>query len=94
MVFNERDSDNKPAPFIEDTIFLEIMEQEMYRDTINNWVAPLPVRVPPTRFIQQQVFAYFTSVEKALRRKPEMRGQFLIFMKKISTTDMQKWLHH
>lgn len=45
-VFNETDSDNKPTPSIEDTVFLEIMEREMYRDTLNNWVAPVPCRVP------------------------------------------------
>ncbi|XP_062413389.1 uncharacterized protein LOC119222763 [Pungitius pungitius] len=84
-VFNETESDNKPAPSIEDTIFLEIMEQETYRDTSNNWVAPLPFRVPRQRLSnnREQVFTRFTSLEKTLRRKTEMRDQFLEFMKKI-----------
>ncbi|XP_030209647.1 uncharacterized protein LOC115541880 [Gadus morhua] len=85
QVFNETDSDNKPAPSFEDIIFLEIMEREMYRGTSNNWVAPLPFRVPRQRLSnnREQVFTRFTSLEKTLRRKPEMRGQFVEFMKKI-----------
>ncbi|XP_067306911.1 uncharacterized protein [Pseudorasbora parva] len=84
-VFNETESDNKPAHSMEDTIFLEIMDQEMYRDTSNNWVAPLPFRVPRQRLSnnREQVFTRFTSLEKTLWRKTEMRDQFLEFMKKI-----------
>ncbi|KAM6948701.1 importin-13-like [Aplochiton taeniatus] len=85
QVFNETESDNKPAPSIEDTIFLEIMDQDMYIDTSNNWVAPLPFRVPRQRLSnnREQVFTRFTSPEKTLRRKTEMRDQFLEFMKKM-----------
>lgn len=50
---------------MEDTIFLEIMDQEMYRDVSNNWVTPLPFRVPRQRLSnnREQV-------------KTEMRDQF------------------
>nr|XP_055034971.1 uncharacterized protein LOC129422846 [Misgurnus anguillicaudatus] len=84
-VFSETESDNKPAQSMEDTIFLEIMDQEMYRDTSNNWVAPLPFRDPRQRLSnnREQVFTRFSSLEKTLLRKTEMRDQFLEFMKKI-----------
>lgn len=84
-VFNETDYDNKPAPSIEDMIFLEIMDREVYRDESNNWVAPLPFRVPRQRLSnnREQVFTHFTSLEKTLQRKSEMKDQFLEFMKKI-----------
>lgn len=84
-VFNETDHDNKPAPSIEDTIFLEIMDQNVYRDTSSNWVAPLPFRVPRPRLSnnREQVFTRFRSLEKSLRRRPKMKDQFLEFMGKI-----------
>lgn len=84
-VFSETESDNKPAQSMEDTVFLEIMDQEMYRDASNNWVAPLPFRVPRQRLSnnREQVFTRFASLEKTLRRKTEMRDQFREFMKKI-----------
>lgn len=51
-VFSETESDNKPAQSMEDTIFLEIMDQEMYRDTSTNGslLSPLefPVNACPT----------------------------------------------
>lgn len=63
---------------MEDTIFLEIMDQEMYRDVSNNWVTPLPFRVPRQRLSnnREQVFTRFASLEKTLQRKTEMRDQF------------------
>lgn len=39
-VFSRTDHDNKPAPSIEDILFLKIMETNVYRDDANNWVAP------------------------------------------------------
>ncbi len=85
QVFTETESDNKHASSMEDTIFLEIMDQVMYRGTSNHWVAPLPFRVPRQRLSnnREQVFTRFTSLEKTLRRKTEMRDQFLEFMRKI-----------
>ncbi|KAK7891906.1 hypothetical protein WMY93_023869 [Mugilogobius chulae] len=43
-IFNETSSDNKPGPSMEDTLFLELMDKEMFRDESNHWVAPLPFR--------------------------------------------------
>lgn len=84
-VFKETQYDNRPAPSIEDTIFLEIMDREVYRDNSNNWVAPLPFRVPQQRLSnnREQTYTRFATLEKTLRRKPEMKDQFLEFMEKI-----------
>ena len=43
-VFNRTENDNKPAPSVEDTIFMKIMDTNVYRDEANSWVAPLPFR--------------------------------------------------
>ncbi|KAK7918640.1 hypothetical protein WMY93_009924 [Mugilogobius chulae] len=43
-IFNETSSDNKPGPSMKDTLFLELMDKEMFRDESNHWVAPLPFR--------------------------------------------------
>lgn len=84
-VFKETEYDNRPAPSIEDTIFLEIMDQQVYRDESNNWVAPLPFRVPRQRLSnnREQVFTRFAALEKTLGRKPEMKEQFLELMEKM-----------
>lgn len=40
-VFNRTEHDNKPAPSVEDTAFLKIMDINVYRNDANSWVAPL-----------------------------------------------------
>ncbi|KAJ8381419.1 hypothetical protein SKAU_G00021970 [Synaphobranchus kaupii] len=41
-VFNQTEHDNKPAPSLEETIFLKIMMTNVYRDDANSCVAPVP----------------------------------------------------
>lgn len=84
-VFNRTEHDNKPAPSMEDTAFLKIMDTNVYRNDSNSWVAPLPFR-EPRRLLpnnKKQVVNRFTSLQSTLKRKPEMQQQYVAFMEKI-----------
>ncbi|KAJ8364812.1 hypothetical protein SKAU_G00136430 [Synaphobranchus kaupii] len=74
-VFNRTEHDNKPAPSVEDTIFLEIMDRHVFKDDGNSWVAPLPFREPrqPLPNNKEQVVKRFSSLQRTLKRKPEMQ---------------------
>lgn len=78
-VFNTTNTDNKLAPSIEDTIFLEMMDNDVYRDETNSWVDPLPFRVPRERLPnnRKQALTRLLSLRKSLDRKPEMKEQFV-----------------
>lgn len=84
-VFNTTENDNKPAPSIEDATFLKIMDASVYRNEDNSWVAPLPFREPrqPLPNNKEQVVNRFKSLERTLKRKPEMQKQYVAFMDKI-----------
>ena len=88
-VFQITKSDNKLALSVEDTAFLEIMNTEVYRDEENNWVAPLPFRVPRVRLPnnRRQALSWLTSLCRMLERRPVMKQQFLAFMEKIFADD-------
>ncbi|XP_034079405.1 uncharacterized protein LOC117550916 [Gymnodraco acuticeps] len=45
-VFRKTPDDDKPALSVDDKVFLRIMENEVYMDDENHWVAPLPFRFP------------------------------------------------
>ncbi|XP_059830478.1 uncharacterized protein LOC132396696 [Hypanus sabinus] len=84
-VFAQTEHDNKLAPSAQDVIFLKIMDTKVFRDEANNWVAPLPFREPRQRLPnnKQQAVKRFTSLQKTLKRKPEMQQQDVAFMEKI-----------
>lgn len=84
-VFNTTEYDNRPAPSIEDTIFLDKMDASVYRNEEKTWVAPLPFREPCQRLPnnQEQAVSRFSSLQRTLRRKPEMQEQYFAFMGKI-----------
>ena len=84
-VFNRTNADNKPAPSIQDIMFLNIMDREVYRDDTHSWVAPLPFKVPRQRLPnnRQQALNRLASLQRTLDRKPEMRAQYVTFMGKI-----------
>lgn len=45
--FSQRSPDDiKPAGSVEDGIFLEILDREVYTDEASHWVTPLPFRSP------------------------------------------------
>lgn len=84
-MFNRTQNDNKPAPSIEDTLFLEIMGRGMYRDKDNSWVAPLPFREPRQQMPNNRELALspFLSLKRNLQRKLQMQEQYVEFMKDI-----------
>ncbi len=86
-VFNCTEHDNKPAPSVEDTIFMEIMDRNVFRGDDNSWVAPLPFREPrqllPNN--KEQAVKRFSSLQRTLKKRPEMKAQYVKFMEKIFT---------
>ncbi len=86
-VFSRTEHDNKPAPSVEDTAFLKIMDTNVYRNDANSWVAPLPFREPrqPLPNNKEQVVNRFKCLQRTLKRKPEMQQQYVAFMEKIFT---------
>ncbi|XP_056410980.1 uncharacterized protein LOC130352649 [Hyla sarda] len=88
-VFERTRDDDKLAPSVEDTLFLEIMDREVFRDKSGSWVAPLPFRSPRHRLPDNKVQAEkrFTSLQHMLQRKPNMKKHFQAFMQKIFDND-------
>ncbi|XP_039902004.1 uncharacterized protein LOC120742644 isoform X1 [Simochromis diagramma] len=84
-VFNRTDNDNKPSHSIQDILFLKMMDNAMYRDVDNSWVAPLPFKEPRQQLPnnRQQAATRFSSLKRTLNRKPEMREHYVAFMEKI-----------
>ena len=84
-VFRRTNDDDKLAPSVEDTLFSEIMERELKKDSNNSWVAPLPFRSPRRRLPDNraQAASRLCSLRRSLNKKPEMREHFLSFMGKI-----------
>ncbi|KAK7930587.1 hypothetical protein WMY93_006982 [Mugilogobius chulae] len=88
-VFQITPEDNKPAMSIEDKMFLELMDKEVYMDNDNHWVAPLPFRnsrplLPNNR---EQALKRLAVLKRTLDKKPDMKKQFLEFMEKIFEND-------
>ena len=88
-VFQISRDDNKLAPSVEDTIFLKTMDKEVYRDDANSWVAPLPFRTQRRRLPNNREHALtrLACLRRSLDKKPEMKEQFVAFMKKIFDND-------
>ncbi|XP_064469613.1 uncharacterized protein LOC135384337 [Ornithodoros turicata] len=68
---------------MEDKEFLSMMDREFHRDTLNNWVAPLPFRMPRRELPdnREQAFYRFTSLRRTLERKTETKKHFVAFMR-------------
>ncbi|KAI4892131.1 hypothetical protein NFI96_008825, partial [Prochilodus magdalenae] len=84
-VFKQTSADDKLSYSIEDQAFLRIMEKEVYQEDTNSWVAPLPFRSPRPRLPnnKQQAIQRLTSVHCTLRKRPEMKKQFVDFMQNV-----------
>ncbi|XP_060795476.1 uncharacterized protein LOC132898102 [Neoarius graeffei] len=84
-VFDQTEHDNKPAPSIEDILFLKIMNTNVHKDDTSSWVAPLPFKEPcqclPNN--REHVLKRFESLQRQFKRRPEMQEQFVAFMEKI-----------
>ncbi|XP_011487025.2 uncharacterized protein LOC105356652 [Oryzias latipes] len=84
-VFHTSENDNKLAPSIEDKVFLDIMEKDMYRDEENSWVAPLPFKEPRQKMPNNRELAVrrFLSLKRSMQRKPQMQLDYVEFMEGI-----------
>ncbi len=81
-VFQKTPSDDKLSLSVEDGIFLDIMNREMYMDESNHWVAPLPFRLPhnPLPNNRDQAMKRLNVLQRTLQRRPEMAKHFVEFM--------------
>ncbi len=88
-VFARTPNDDKSAPSIEDGEFLRIMEEEMYIDETNHWVAPLPFRSNRRRLSNNRALAQkrFLSLQRSFQKNPEMKNHFVHFMQNIFDND-------
>ena len=61
------------------------MQNEMYQDETNSWVAPLPFATPRQRLPnnKEQALKRLHTLKRSLDKKPETREHFLQFMQKI-----------
>lgn len=76
--------DEKRALSIEDELFLKTMDEEVFQDESNSWVAPLPFRSPrPPLHNQQQAVTRLSSLLRTLERKPKMKEQFVAFVQRV-----------
>ncbi|XP_077385858.1 uncharacterized protein LOC144023832 [Festucalex cinctus] len=84
-VFQRTENDEKLALSIEDELFLQTMDNEVFQDDSNSWVAPLPFRCPRTVLPhnRQQIVNRFTALQRTLDRKPKMKEQFIHFMQNL-----------
>ncbi len=84
-VFEQTEHDNKPAPSIEDELFLKIMDTNVHRDDAHNWVAPLPFKEPRQRMPNNREHAVkrFESLRRQFKRNSKMQEQYVTFMEKI-----------
>ncbi|KAF1387159.1 hypothetical protein PFLUV_G00102450 [Perca fluviatilis] len=65
------------------------MDEEVFRDESQSWVAPLPFR-QPRQYLpnnREQAVQRFASLQRSLSRKPDTQKQFVAFMGKILEND-------
>ncbi|XP_030613054.1 uncharacterized protein LOC115799898 [Archocentrus centrarchus] len=84
-VFNQTENDNKPAPSVQDALFIKMMDSAMFRDEDNSWVAPLPFKEPRQQLPnnRERAITRFLSLKRNLNRKPKMQEQYVAFMGEI-----------
>ncbi|KAK7913154.1 hypothetical protein WMY93_013365 [Mugilogobius chulae] len=87
QVFTRTADDHKLAPSVEDIQFLQILDAEIYQDSDNSWVSPLPFRSSRQRLPNNRQLAYdrLMSLRRTLERKPQMKAHFLEFMENMLT---------
>ncbi|XP_040077158.1 uncharacterized protein LOC120849101 [Ixodes scapularis] len=84
-LFQTTKDDDQTAPSMEDRKFLNIMNNEVFKDESCSWVAPLPLRVPRPRLPNNKelVQSRLASLRRTLQKKPEMKEHFATFMDKM-----------
>lgn len=70
---------------MEDKVFLDIMNKEVYLDKDSHWVAPLPFRSPRIQLPnnREQAMQRLRSLQRTLSKKPNMKTHFFDFMQKV-----------
>lgn len=88
-VFQRNPDDDKLALSVEDGLFLEIMNREVYIDDDNHWVAPLPFRSPRSSLPNNraQALKRLTALQRTLQKRADMKEHFVDFMQKIFDND-------
>lgn len=81
-IFQRSKEDEKAALSIEDQVFLEIRNKNVYMNEANNLVAPLPFRFPRRRLPnnREQAAKHLSSLCCTLEQKPNMKKQYSDFM--------------
>lgn len=84
-LFMRTPCDDKVAMSMDDELFLKIMDEQMFMDESNSWVAPLPFkpnrcRLPNNR---DQALKRLNSLCRMLEKKALMKEQFFSFMQKM-----------
>ena len=88
-VFQRTQHDNKLGMSIEDELFLDLMDREVYMDEANCWVAPLPFRPNRPRLPNnmQHAINRLTSLRRMLEKKQGMKEHFFKFMQAMFDAD-------
>lgn len=69
---------------------MELMDKEMYIDSSNSWVAPLPFRIPRQRLPNNRELKHLMTLHQKLRRKTQMQEHFVTFMHRVFDTGHAK----
>lgn len=82
-------NDSKLAPSIDDQKFIQIMDREVFKDSANSWVAPLPFRTPRRQLPNNREYAYkrLKTLCNTLEKNPEMKAHYLDFIQKMLDND-------
>lgn len=88
-IFQRSKEDDTVGLSIEDRLFLEFMDKEMFMDDTNNWVAPLPFKTPRQQLPnnRDQALTRLNSLRRSMEKKPEMKTHFVAFMQNIFDRD-------
>lgn len=84
-IFERTADDDQVALSIEDRLFMQIMDKQMFMDDTNSWVAPLPFRFPRARLPnnKEQALSRLTSLCRTLEKRPQMKEHFMTLMQKV-----------
>ncbi|KAI4883908.1 hypothetical protein NFI96_004102 [Prochilodus magdalenae] len=82
-------NDSKLAPSIDEQRFIQIMDREVFMDSANSWVAPLPFRTPRRRLPNNRGYAYkrLKTLCNTLEKNPEMKAHYVDFIQKMLDND-------
>lgn len=88
-VFQRTHHDDKLGMSMEDKLFLDLMDREVYMDEANCWVAPLPFRPNRPRLPnnRQHAINRLMSLRRMLEKKHTMKEHFFKFMQTMLDSD-------